>query len=147
MNHFLCMHLEYNFLRTCTHTTCSQVHPPQLTHSSPDLCPRATSISMPLPHRLVCLFCDLSHACICIFKSHLFRPYCVDDLWTTVHHPDMGHHLCHRNQLTIPEFCLSYFLTPKNNENIAERSCFLSCSIKYTKGHLHRLIYLLLRTM
>ena len=80
MDHFLCMHLAYNYLRTCTHTTCSQVHPPQLTHSSPDLCPRATSVCMPLPHRFMCLYHDLSRAYIGMFKIHLLYPYYTNDL-------------------------------------------------------------------
>ena len=82
-------------------------------HHNPELCPRATSVCVPLPHRLTCLCRDLSRACIGMFKSHLLRPYYVDDLWTTVHHPDMEHRLCHRNRLTILEFLLSSFLTPK----------------------------------
>ena len=97
--------------------------------------------------RFVCLCHDLSHACIGMFESPLLCPYCVDDLWTIVHHPDIGHRLCHHNRLTILEFRLSSFLTPKNNEKIAEHSCFLSCSLNYRKGHLHHLVYLLLQTM
>ena len=141
------MHLAYDCIQTCTHTICSQFHPPQLTHDSPNLCSRATSVYMPLPQRLACLCCDLSHACIGMFKCHILHPYYAEDLWTTVHLPDMGHCLCHRNQLTILEFRLSSFLTPKNNEKMAERSCFLSHPLKYRKGRLHHLIYLLLQTM
>ena len=48
-----------------------------------------------------------------MFKSHLLNPYCTDDLWTTIHYPDMGHHLFHHDRLTILEFILSSFLTPK----------------------------------
>ena len=65
------------------------------------------------PPRFACLCRDLSRACIGMFESHLLCPYYADDLWTTVHHPDMGHRLCHCNQLTILEFLLSSFLTPK----------------------------------
>ena len=51
------------------------------THTrSLDLCPRATSICMPLQHRLVGLCRDLSHACIVMFESLLLRPYYADDL-------------------------------------------------------------------
>ena len=112
-DHFLCMHLAYNYLRTCTHITCSQVRPPQLTHSSPNFYLRATLVCVPLSHQLVCLCCNLSHACIGMSKSHMLNPYCMYDLCTTVHYPDMGHHLCHHNWLTILEFLLSSFLTPK----------------------------------
>ena len=112
-----------------------------------DLCSRATSVYMPLLHRLASLCHDLSHACIGMFESPLLCPYCMDDLWTIVHRPDIGHRLCHRNRLTILEFRLSSFMTPKNNEKIAERSCFLSRSLKYRKGRLHRLVYLLLWTI
>ena len=114
---------------------------------SPDLCLRATSVYVPLPHQLASLCRNLSHACIGMFESLILCPYCVDDLWTYVHRPDMGHRLCHRNRLTALEFCLTSFLTPKNNEKIAERSYFLSRSLKYRKGHLHCLIYLLFWTM
>ena len=79
---------------------------------SPDLCSRATSVCMPLPHRLVGLCRDLSHSCIGMFESLLLHPYCTDDLWTSVHHSDRGHRLCHRNRLTTLEFRLSSFLTP-----------------------------------
>ena len=113
IDHFLCMYLAYNYLQTCTHITCSQVRPPQLTHSSPDLYLRATSVCVPSLHRFMFLYCDLSHACIDMFKSHLIHPYYTDDLWTTVHCNNMGHHLFHRNRLTIPKFLLSSFLTPK----------------------------------
>ena len=65
------------------------------------------------PPQFACLCYDLSHACIGMFKIHLLCPYYVDDLWTTVHHLDMGHRLCHRNRLTILEFLLSSFLIPK----------------------------------
>ena len=99
--------------RTCTHITCSQVHPPQLTHGSLDLCLRATSVCMPLSHQLVCFCHDLSRACIGMFKRHFLHPYYTDDLWITVHRLDMVHHLCHLNRLTILEFRLSSFLTPK----------------------------------
>ena len=83
-----------------------------------DLCPRATSVCVPLPHGLACLYRDLSHACIGMSKSHLLNPYCTDDLWTTIHYPDMGHLLCHRNWLTILEFLLSSFLTPKRMKRL-----------------------------
>ena len=134
--------------QTCTHIGCSQVHPPQHTHTCfPDLYLRSTSVFMPLSYRLTSLYHNLSNACIGLFESLLLHPYCVDDLWTTVHNPDMGHCLCHHNWLTILEFRLSSFFTLKNNEKITEHSCFLSCSLKYRKGHLHRLVYLLLWTM
>ena len=42
------------------------------------------------PPQFACLCHDLSRACIGMFKSHLLRPYCMDDLWTTVRYPDMG---------------------------------------------------------
>ena len=57
---------------------------------SPDLCPRATSVCVSLSHQLASLYRDLSHACIGMFESLLLHPYYVDDLWTSVHHPDMG---------------------------------------------------------
>ena len=83
------------------------------THTcSPDLCLRATSVCVPLSHRLAGLCHDISHACTSMFESLLLYPYCVDDLWTSVHHPDKGHRLCHWNRLTTLEFCLSSFLTP-----------------------------------
>ena len=94
-------------------------------------------------HRLTCLFRDLSRACIGMFERLLLHPYCTDDLWTTSHCLDMGH----RNRLTILEFHLRSFLTPKNNEKIAKHSYFLSHLLKYRKGNLHRLVYLLLWTM
>ena len=66
------------------------------THTrSPDLCLRATSVCMPLPHRIASLYRDLSYPCIGMFESLLLHPYCVDDLWTSVHHPNMRHHMCH----------------------------------------------------
>ena len=83
------------------------------THTcSPDLYLRATSVCVPLLHRLTSLYHNLSRACIGMFESLLLRPYCVDDLWTTSHRPDMGHLPCHRNRLTTLEFRLSSFLTP-----------------------------------
>ena len=83
------------------------------THTrSLDLCPRATSVCVPLPHCLAGLCCDLSHACIGIFESLLLHPYYADDLWTSVHHLDMGQCPCHHNRLTTLEFRLSSFLTP-----------------------------------
>ena len=124
LDHFLCMYSAYKCPQTCTHITCSQFCPPQLTHSSPNLCSRATSVCVPLPHRLVSLCRDLSHACIGMFEILLLCPYYVDDLWTSVHRPDMGHCLCHRSRLTTLEFRLSSFLTLKNNEKIAEHNCF-----------------------
>ena len=82
------------------------------THThSPDLCPRATLVGMPLPHQLVSLYHDLSHTCIGMFESILLHPYCMNDLWTSVHHPNMEHRMCH-HWLTTLEFCLSYFLIP-----------------------------------
>ena len=111
--HFLYMYLAYNCLWTCTHITCSQFRPPQFTHNSPDLCPRATLVCVPLSNRLVCLYHDLSRACIGMFKSHLLHPYYTDEVWTIFHHPKMGHLLCHSNRLTILEFLLRSFLTPK----------------------------------
>ena len=122
--------------------TCSQVRPPSHTHtlswplSESHFSLRAfTALTRePLPHRLMSLCRDLSCACIGMFESLLLHPYCADDLGTSVHHPDMGHHLCYRNWFTILEFRLSSFLTPKNNENIVKCSCFLSCSLKYRKG-------------
>ena len=147
MNYFSCMYLAYNCLWTCTHITCSQVPPLQVTHNSPDLCPRATSVCVPLPHQLMSLCRNLSRACIGMFESLLLFPYYADDLWTIVHRPDMGHCLCHRNRLTIVEFHLSSFLTPKKNEKIVECSSFLSYSLKYRREHLYHLIYLLLWTI
>ena len=132
---------------TCTHIACGQVHPPQHTHAL------LTCVWEPPRFAFLCrtdsqsFCCDLSHACIGMFKILLLHPYYVDDLWTSFHCPDMGHHLFHRNWLTTLDFCLSYFLTLKNNEKIAECNCFLSRSLKYRKGSLHHLVYLLLRTM
>ena len=80
---------------------------------SPDLYPRATSVCVSVSHHLAGLCRDLSHACIGMFESHLLCQYYIDYLWTNVHCLDMGHHLCHRNRLTILEFILSSFLTPK----------------------------------
>ena len=88
-----------NFIHYNTHTC------------SPDLCARATSVCMPLLHRLTSLCRDLYHAYIGMFESLLLRPYCVDHLWTSVHHLDMGHRMCY-HRLTTLEFCLSSFLTP-----------------------------------
>ena len=109
---FSCTYLAYNILRTCTYIACSQICPPQHTHTcSPDLYPRATSVCVPLSHRLASLCHDLSHACIGMFENLILHPYCMDDLWTSFHHADMGHHMCH-HRLTTLEFHLSYFLTP-----------------------------------
>ena len=58
--------------------------------SSPDLFPRATSVCMPLSHCLPGLCRDISHTCTGMFEILLLHPYYVDDLWTSVHHPDMG---------------------------------------------------------
>ena len=55
-----------------------------------DLCPRATSVGMPLPHRLVGLCRDLSRTCIGMFESLLLCPYYTNDLWTFFHHPNIG---------------------------------------------------------
>ena len=79
---------------------------------SPDLYPRATSACIPLLHRLAGLCRDLSHACIGMFESLLLRPYCMDYLWISFHHPNMGHRSFHHSRLTTLEFCLSSFLTP-----------------------------------
>ena len=113
MIYYFCMYLAYKCPWTCTHITCSQVRPSQLTHSSLDLCLKATLVCMPLPHRLTSLCCNLSCACISTFESLLLRPYYADDLWTTVHRLNMGNFLCHRNWLTILEFLLRSFMTPK----------------------------------
>ena len=87
------------------------------THTcSPDLCPRATSVCVPLSYRLPGLCRNLSHACIGMFESLLLCPYYADELWTTIHHLDMGHRLCHHNRLTILEFLLISFLTPKRRK-------------------------------
>ena len=75
------------------------------THArSPDLCSRATSICVPLSHQVTRLCHDLSHACIGMFESLLLRPYCADDLWTSIQHPDMGHRSCHCSCLAAIEF-------------------------------------------
>ena len=105
-------YLAYNCPRACTRITCSHVHPPQLTLSSPNLCSRATSVCVPLPHQLTCLYHDLSHACIGMSKIHLLHPYYMDDLSTTVYYPDMEHYSCQCSRLTTQEFCLSSLLTP-----------------------------------
>ena len=83
------------------------------THTcSPNLYPRATSVCMPLPHYLAGLCCDLSHTCIGMFESLLLLPYYIDDLWTSIHRPNMGHRSCIPSQLTTLEIHLSSFLTP-----------------------------------
>ena len=88
-----------NFIHCNTHTR------------SLDLYPRATSVCMPLQQRLVGLCHDISHACIGMFENLLLLPYCMDDLWTSVHHPDIGHCMCHHKLATL-EFRLSSFQTP-----------------------------------
>ena len=57
-----------NFVHCNTHT------------HSPDLYPRATSVCLPLLHRLAGLCHDLSHTYIGMFESLLLRPYYMDDL-------------------------------------------------------------------
>ena len=85
------------------------VHRNTHTHSL-DLCSRATSVCVPLSHQLAGLCCDISHACIGMFESLQLHPYYADEIWTSVHHPDMRHRMCHRNQFTILEFRLISFL-------------------------------------
>ena len=65
----------------------SPIHPPQvgMVRSHKTL---LTSVRE--PPWFACLYCNPSYTCIGMFKSHLLHPYCMFDLWTTIHSPNMG---------------------------------------------------------